>query len=141
MVALPATASQMIASLRAYINPQGPAQTPLCNYTSADSQTANVFASTPVTVAANTVGFQINFATLFPACLLPLFVAIMDITNPGVGYLWYGNTGASAAQKFGVGANGFGPCFIGDGATAPNPIYIDNPTNNALLLQVSIASN
>lgn len=144
MVALPTVATQFILTLRSYLNPQGPTQTTLLNFDVPDSTTANASGSQPIIVPANTVGQAINFASMFPSLLLPLFVFIADITTPATapGFNWYTHAAAGAGEKQPVGPNGF-MCWGGAtaAATGANPIYIDNPTNNELVLQVGCVSN
>lgn len=139
---LGSTSEQLVLSMRSYWNPQGPTQRTLLNYSSADALTAQGANATNVNVPINTVGFKIDFSQLFPALVLPLFVYVTEVTEPaGIGFLYYFTTGASSGAKQAVGPDGFFS-WIGNGTTAPNPIYIDNPSLTTVLdLEVGIASN
>lgn len=137
---IPTASAQFVLTTRSYWNPQGPTQRTLLNYSSADSLTAQGANSTNVTVPASTTGFTITPATLFPTLVLPLYMYVTDVTSPGLGFRYYFTSGAAAGAKQTVGPNGYFS-WTGDGATAPNPIYIDNTTASVLILEIGIASN
>lgn len=138
---LATTAQQLYISLRNYWGPTGPSQRTGLNYTSADSLTAQAQAAQTIQVPAATTAQQINFATLFPAMVLPLYVYVTETTTPTpLGFKYYFHTGSTSLEKQSVGPNG-AVSWIGDGATAPNPIYIDNPGATAIVLEVGMASN
>lgn len=123
------------------MNPDGPTQTTLMNYSNADGETANLNAATNIVVPVSTVGQAVALSTLFPNMTLPLFIAIQDITVPGVGGLFYFSSGASSSQKQVLGLNGF-VAWVPDGATPLNTIYFDNPSSTSeLVLAISVASN
>lgn len=136
---LPAVASQLLISLRSYMNPQGPTQQTLLNFTTPDQLTANAGSTQQIIIPPATTNYAVNLATLFPAFLLPLFWAIFDITNPGIGFSFSSNSGGANPQT--VGANGW-LAWMGDGATAPSTIYVTNasPTSE-LVLAITAASN
>jgi hypothetical protein len=137
---LATVASQFVLTLRSYVNPQGPTARQMLNYFSADTLTAQAASADTFSIPANTTGYTINLGTTFPAMLLPLFIYVSDITSPGLGFKYYFHTGSTASEKQVVGASGF-VAWLSDGATAPNTIYIDNPTNSTLLVECGVVSN
>jgi hypothetical protein len=140
-VAAPTTTVPLYVALRSYMNPDGPTQTALMNYASSVTLTAQLNGAQTVIVPINTTGFAVALATLFPNMTLPLFVAIMDVTVPGVGGLFYTHSGASSSEKQTIGQNGF-VAWMPDGATPLNTLYFDNPsTTSELVLAIAVASN
>lgn len=132
--------AQLYLAMRSYWGPQGSTQRTLLNTRSVDSLTAQAAGSTNISIPANTTGSAVNFATYFPAMVLPLFVYIVDVTQPGVGFKYYFHSGSAANEKQITGPNGYF-AWIGDGATAPSTVYIDNATAGVLDLEIGIASN
>lgn len=137
----PTTSLPLYISLRSFMNPDGSSQTTLSNFTNPDGQTAQLNGAQNVTVPITTTGFAVPLATLFPNMTLPLFIAIQDITVPGVGGLFYFSSGATSGQKQVLGPSGV-LAWVPDGATPLNTIYFDNPsTVSELVLAISVASN
>lgn len=135
---LPSTTTQFVVSARSYLNPQGPTQQTLFNYTSPDSLTCQQGNSMTIVVPTSTSNYEINLPVLFPSCTLPLFIFITDSTNPGVGFNW-GLASGGARQT--VGPNLFLE-WMANGSTALQPIYIDNTSaTSELVLTVGVASN
>jgi len=136
---LAVNSTQLYIAVRSFLNPTGPTQEVLLQYETADSQTANTAVRTTIVVPASTTGYQVNIPTLFPNAVLPLFVWLTDLTNPGLGFYFYSVSGDTNKQK--IAANGF-VCWTGDGATAPAAVYVDNTSaTSALVLEVGLASN
>src|ERR1051326_8309264 len=131
------TPTQAVISLRSYLNAQGPTQQTILNFTSANSFTAAAGNVLTVTVTAGTSDFTLDLPTLFAAFTAPLLVSIADITNPGLGFTW---STVSAGDKQTVGENCF-LAWIADGATALEPLFIDNPSASDLILSVGVMSN
>lgn len=135
------TANQLVLIQESYWGPTGPTQRTGLNYRSGDSLTAQTQNSTVLQIPAATTGQQINFATLFPTSLLPLFAYVTEVTSPlPLGFKFYTHTGSTSGEKIPVGPNGFFS-WIGDGTTAPVPIYVDNAGATAIFLEVGLASN
>jgi hypothetical protein len=140
-MAAPVTAVPLYISLTSYLNPDGPSQTILSNFSNADGQTANLEAAQPVVVPVSTTGYAVALATLFPSMTLPLFIAIQDVTVPGVGGLFYTHSGAASSEKQTLGPNGM-LAWTPDGATPLNTIYFDNISSTSeLVLAIAVASN
>ncbi len=130
--------TQAVISLRSYLNPQGPTQQTILNFTSADGVTAAAGDVLTLSVPANTTGYEINLPVLFSAFTAPIFVSIADITNPGLGFLWYTTSGAGSGTKQSVGANNW-LAWMANGSTALVPIYVDNTSSTSqLVLSVGV---
>lgn len=126
------TPTQAIINIAAFFNSQGPFQQQVLNWASPDSLKAAAPGQVIVEVPALAVDYQVNLAALFPNFSAPIFVSLADITFPGVGFSW--STVALGAKQT-VGPNRF-IAWMPDGATALQSLYINNPTNNLLILQV-----
>jgi hypothetical protein len=142
---LPLLASPLFVQVRAYLNssnaqsPTDPITQLLGNFTTADAQTANAGNTQTVTVPPLTTGQEINLTTLFGAFQQPLFIMIMDVSSPGLGFKWYSDS--TSVNKQTVAPN----CplmWMADGVTQQAPIYVDNASpTNTLVLAISMASN
>ena len=138
---LASTPQQMVIEQRLYWGASGPTQRTGLNYTSPDSLTANALNSTTIQIPATTTGQAINFATLFPSLVLPLVQYLVEVTQPTpLGFLFYTHSGSSSGEKLPVGPNGY-ISWIGNGATAPGTVYVDNPGATPIVLEVGIGSN
>jgi hypothetical protein len=122
-------AAQAVISLRSYFNPLGPTQQSLLNSSTPDAFTADVAEVHTVTVAASTSNASFALATLFPAITAPVFLYVVDVSNPGIGFKI---TTSSGTGKMGVAPN-FWFAYMADGATALPTIYIDNPSSTQTL--------
>jgi len=132
------TSTQAVISLRSYLTPIGATQTSILNYTSADGLTAAAGATLTLTFAASATNQEINLGSLFAAYTAPIFVSIADITNPGVGFHIYTGAGGGTFTKMQVGANGW-LAWLADGATALNPVYVDNVSSSSeLVLSIGV---
>jgi hypothetical protein len=137
----PTTTVPLYVALRSFMNPDGPTQTTLLNYATSDSLTAQLSGAQTVIVPVSTTGQAVALASLFPNLTLPLFVAIADITVPGVGGLFYTHSGAASSEKQTIGPSGF-LAWMPDGATTLNTLYFDNPSSTSeLVLAIAVASN
>lgn len=129
-------ATQAVISLRAYMNPTGPTQQAILNFTSADSFTADASAVLTKSVAAATSNSSFNLATLFNVYDAPVLVAITETTNPGLGFKI--TTASNASGKCGVAANGTW-LYLADAVTALPTVYIDNAdATETLYFQIAV---
>lgn len=137
----PTNAVPLYIALRSYLNTDPASQTILMQWASSDGLTAQLSGAQNVIVPINTTGQVITLATLFPNLTLPLFIAIADITVPGVGGLFYTTSGGASGTKQTLMPSGF-LAWTPNGASALNPIYVDNISSTSeLILAIAVASN
>lgn len=128
--------TQAVISLRSYMNPTGPTQQAILNWSTPDSFTADAPFVLPLTVASSTTT-TFNLATLLAACTAPVFVSVTDVSNPGIAFTL--TIGASGAT-IGVGANSW-IAWTADGTTVLPSIMVTNPSSTQeLVISVGVLS-
>ncbi len=122
-------ATQAVISLRSYLNPIGPSNQSILNWSTADNFTADAAFVLPLTVATSTTS-TFNLATLLAACTAPVFVSVTDVSNPGLAFTM--TIGASGAT-IGVAKNSW-IAWTADGTTALPTITVTNPSSTQELV-------
>jgi len=122
--------SQAVISLRSYMQPQGPTQQAILNFTTADSFSAAASAVLTETIAVSTTS-SFDLATLFAAYTAPVFVSITDISNPGLGFTI--NISDDSSGTIGVGPNMW-LAWMADGTTTLPTVYITNGSSTQELV-------
>jgi hypothetical protein len=126
--------------LTAYLGPGDASKQLAIQYQSPSSLTGGVLTTIPQQVAAGATLVAFNLATLFDAPPVnPLFIAIADITNPGVGF---NISTVSGSGKISIGANGVYTIINPSSVLALPTVYIDNASSVSVLnLAFSLIGN